>query len=356
MGWGRMAGDEGQSERESSDQESSPKPPADHWRPRGRSHRPHWHRRERLPLGPPHGRDVRHLPARWFPRNRHSPPIDPAVGPTVPLPGVCPSADSKSPRPVHALPPVNTPERSFKFAGTAARCYDSRTIIESLPQRRLREPVELQPRQSHVAASAPGVPDRGCNAHPANGQRQLAGGDVPRTNVLRVPRRPTQSDAVGLGPIGIHVGLRKRRFHHGADAPRWPGLRPTLASAARCRQHSVGERPASAGWWRRPTHKRSASPTTCHAARPSWSSPDRPTRAVTRPKPGQTQSAARFNTCQYWHRQHPRQAVWALPLATARSASTWECASGASTMGLTPHVRRGCAPVGPGLICLCQTG
>ena len=196
MGWGRLAGDEGQSERESADQEGSPKPPADHWRPRGRSHRRHWHRRERLPLGPPHGRDVRHLPARWFPRNRHSPPIDPAVGPTVPLPGVCPSADSKSPRPVHALPPVNTPERSFKFAGTAARCYDSRTIIESLPQRRLREPVEPQPRQSHVAASAPGVPDRGCNAHPAIGR---AGRRVASCYHHSIGRRGLPEGSLGSG-------------------------------------------------------------------------------------------------------------------------------------------------------------
>jgi len=91
--------------------------------------------------------------------------------------------------------------------------------------------------------------------------------------------------AVGYGPFGIDVGVCLSRFHHGADAPRSPGLRPTFASAARCRQHSVGERPASAGWWRRPTRERFASPATCHAARPSWSSPRRPTRAVTRPNP-----------------------------------------------------------------------
>ena len=42
--------------------------------------------------------------------------------------------------------------------------------------------------------------------------------------------------------------------------------------------------------------------------------------------------------------RHPRQAAWALPLATGRLVSTWGFACRASTMGLTPHVRRGSAP------------
>ena len=99
----------------------------------------------------------------------------------------------------------------------------------------------------------------------------------------------------------------------------------------------VGERSASAGWWRRATRRGSASPAACHAVRRRCSSPRRPTRNY----PGTTLAAP--VQCTGPHR-HRRQAAWALPLAMGRLVSTWGSACRASTMGLTPHVRQGCAP------------
>jgi len=107
--------------------------------------------------------------------------------------------------------------------------------------------VGVRERRFHHGADAPRSPRLrvAASTASANGQRQLAGGDVPRTSVLRVQRRPTQSDAVGLGPIGIHVGVRERRFHHGADAPRLPRLRvaASVASANGQRQLAGGDVP-----------------------------------------------------------------------------------------------------------------
>ncbi len=124
-----------------------------------------------------------------------------------------------------------------------------------------------------------------------------------------------------------------------------PHVRLFEAASRRWPQASVGERPASAGWWKRATRGRFASPTTCHAARRRWSNRLTP--------PGSPPGCA---GPQHRPTPTPTARVGRFPARDGPSGSTRGFAGRASTMGLTPHVRLGALTFAWGCAPPCRPG